>query len=234
MKQETCARTLLLALLAGAAIATSFAGCGGSSEPGGEETIAVAGRSTPACDLGGVSPLKIARVGGVIVRKSPVRILACGRSPSYGVFYIVGYDTNNGTCVGVDAMSLRKTYGFICRQFGIPWIDFCTKSKIGCVLRYQSEDGSTLAFGTVSADFRAVKASVSDGAEIGGIALARVDAELQKLIHRREPVVFFAVSLPGCVPQREIRLEALETEHSSSGSAIQPDSVPLQCRANAS
>lgn len=199
-------------LFAGAAIVAIalLAGCGDSAGGPSTSTTAVSVAS-PSCDLGGVSPLRIARVGGPIVRKSPVRILACGSEGAGRPFYIVGFDTNHGTCLSLDRPHQGKTYGVYCRAFGATWMELCEKAKAGCLLRYMNEDGRTLLLGIVPPQVRKLEASVRTGAP-ADLALAQVDSRLQRLIDRREAVGFVAASLPGCVPVGAIRLTTAAAE----------------------
>lgn len=195
----------------------------------GDPKVAFVSQATPDCKIGGVSPLKVRRVGGVVVRRSPPTILACGTSPAYGQFYVVGFDTNNGLCVSVDSIGQGETYGVICRDPRIPWIDFC-KAGPGCVLRYTQAHDFNVVLGVVTPRVKGIRASVGGAPEVEDVAIAQVGGGLLRRLHRKEPVGFFAAFVPRCVPADDVRLEMLNAERSRIALMRETGGPPSSCQ----
>lgn len=225
-------KTLRLSLLiAGAGIlivaVAALSACG-SEAPDGDRETAFVSRADPGCDVGGVSPVDVPRSGGVIVTQSPPTILACGTSPSEDRFYLVGFDTNHGICVTVDSVRQGETNGVICRDPRIPWLDFCEKGP-GCVLRDTPVHDFTQILGVLDPKVKGIRASVKGSEEISDVTVATLDGELLRSLHRKEPVGFFALSLPGCVPVDDVRLEMLDAKGAELGLAHEPGNAPSLC-----
>jgi hypothetical protein len=218
---------LLVALVCSALLAVS--GCGGGEEPQPSRAVAFVDPASPDCDVGTPSALKLVRTGGVITMRTQPLVLACGSSPAFGSFKVVGFDTNHGICVSVDGIDRGKTYGAICRDPRTPWLEFCEDSR-GCVLRVEQEPAHTVILGLVSRRVAGIRASTESPGEIGDVAVVQVDGDLLQRLHRKEPFGLFALALPGCVPIDRVRLEMLDADGSRVGLARETGGLPSNCK----
>jgi len=206
-----------------------LSGCGDDA-PDGQRETAFAGRAaSPACDVGGVAPLKVQRVRpSIIEMQSPPLILACGKSSLSDRFYIVGFDTDKGICVSVDSMRQGESYGIICKIPGRSWFDFCQDQR-GCILRSEYLHGFTEIAGVLTRKAKGIRAAVRGDDEIAGLTMGGVADGLLRRLDSREPFNFFALFLPGCVPVEDLRLQMLNARGSPLGPVRETGGPPSPC-----
>jgi hypothetical protein len=201
------------------AVFALLAGCGsggsGGSTSSTSSTKPIA--RSAACKVGEAALPFLTEVPGLWEEGSGPIALACLRDRRFGRGALIGVAVPAvESCVAVYDSRIGEPRGELCEEGS--WTDNC-EGTLGCVSYFLQEGGFTQFGGSVDAKAKKVEVLLDGKPLKRGVMVARVEGKLASSIGAKEPFVFFAAFIRGCVSPRAVKVELLGAGGSSLGAA---------------
>lgn len=186
----------------------------------------VPGTHEHPCEVGGPPAWYYSRTPPGVQRLSPTVTLACGRRLVGKPYEIVAVDTSEGLWVYADSGPLGYSEG----QGARPNDPF---APITVQRGWSAPPSRTHIFGVLQADVASVEVVFHHRGQRKRVSrtptTALVSGDLLTELHQTEPFGAYALTIPGCVHPRGIRVIAFNAEGRRIGSARPPTFLAHPC-----
>ncbi len=172
------------------------------------------------CEVGGAPAWHFMRVPPGVKQLSPAITIACG-SRLAGAFEIVAFDTSEGLWVYADSGPIGYSEG---QPVLDPALSELSGVTITAAFGWGAPPSRSHLFGVLSANVARVELIFHHRGQhrrlVRTPTLARVDdGKLLADLHQTEPFGAYAITLPGCVPPKGIRVVAFDSQGHRLGTA---------------
>lgn len=181
------------------------------------------------CKVGGSPAWRFPRVVPGVKQLSPAVTVACGRR-LVGPYEIVALDTSEGLWVYADSGALGFSEGQSIRNPDFP--DFLERA-ITVSSGWGAPPARSHVFGALAGDVARVEVVFHHKGRrrrlVREPTMAHVSGELLSVLRQTDPFGAYAITLPGCVPPKGIRVFAFDAQGRRIGTARPPSFLPHPC-----